>query len=110
MYIEIAFDRVPRKVLELAMRKESIREVVGRSWMSLYEGAKTRVRVDSELTEEFEAKVGMHQGSVLSPLSLAVVVDISLNLPESARSDLLDDDGLVLMSETMERVKENVLG
>ena len=33
--------------------------------MSLYDGAKTRVRVDSELSEEFEAKVWMHQGSVL---------------------------------------------
>ena len=35
--------------------------------MSLYEGAKTRVRVDFELSEEFEVKVGMHQGPVLSP-------------------------------------------
>ena len=43
-------------------------EVIARSVMSLYEGAKKRVRVDSELSEEFEAKVGMHQGSVLSPL------------------------------------------
>ena len=27
----------------------------------------TRVRVDSELSEEFEVNVGMHKGSVLSP-------------------------------------------
>ena len=40
--------------------------------MSLYEGARTRVRVDSDLSEEFEVKVGMHQGSVLSPF-LALV-------------------------------------
>ena len=32
-----------------------------RSVMSLYEGAKTRVRVDCELSEEFAVKVGMHQ-------------------------------------------------
>ena len=38
--------------------------------MSLYEGAKTRVRVDSELSEEFEVKVGIHHGSVLSPFFL----------------------------------------
>ena len=31
--------------------------------MSLYEGARTRVRVDSELLGVFEVKVGMHQGS-----------------------------------------------
>ena len=57
-----AFDRVPRKVLELAMRKKEIQEVLVRSMMSLYEGAKTRVRVDSDLSEEFEVKLGMHQG------------------------------------------------
>ena len=44
--------------------------------MSLYEGSKTRVRVDSELSEEFEVKVGMHQGSVLSPFCFALVVDV----------------------------------
>ena len=51
-------------MFEWAMRKKGIREGLVRSVMSLYEGAKTRVRVDSELSEEFEVKVGMHQGSV----------------------------------------------
>ena len=46
-----------------------------RSVMSLYEGAKTRVRVDSDMSEEFEVKVGMHQGSVLSSFLLALVVE-----------------------------------
>ena len=49
------------------MRKRGILEVLVRSVMSLYEGAKTRVRVDSELSEEFEVMVGMHQSPVLSP-------------------------------------------
>ena len=44
--------------------------------ISLYEGAKTRVRVDSELSGEFEVKVGMHQGSVLLPFLFALVVDV----------------------------------
>ena len=53
------------------MRKKRIPEaVLVRSLMSLYEGAKTRIRVDSELSEEFEVKLGMHQGSVLSPFFL----------------------------------------
>ena len=63
--LEKAFGRVPRKVLEWAMRMKGIPEVLVRLVMSLYEGAKTRVRVDSELSEEFEAEVGMDQGSVL---------------------------------------------
>ena len=35
------------------MRKKGIPEVLVRSVMSLYDGATTRVRVDSELSEQF---------------------------------------------------------
>jgi len=66
--LERAFDRVPRKVLDWAMRKRGIPEAMVRAVMSLYEGAKTRVRVGLQLSEEFEVKVGVHQGSALSPL------------------------------------------
>ena len=44
--LENALDTVPRKVMEWAMSKKGIPDVMGRSVMSLYEGAKTRVRVD----------------------------------------------------------------
>ena len=50
--------------------EEEITEVLVRSMMSVHEGANTRVREDSEMSEEFEVKVRMHQGSVLSPLFL----------------------------------------
>ena len=42
-------------------------EVMVKPVMSLNEGAKTRVRVDSELSEEFVVKLGMYQVSVLLP-------------------------------------------
>ena len=66
--LEITFDSVPRKVLECTMRKKGIPKILVRSMVSMYEGAKTRVRVDSELSEEFEVKVGIYQGSVHSTL------------------------------------------
>ena len=46
------------------MRKKETPEVLVRSVMSLYEGGKKRVRMDSELSYEIEVKVGMHQGSM----------------------------------------------
>lgn len=75
--------------------------------MHLYEGAKTTVRVGSELSEEFEVKVGVHQGSVLSPLVFAIVVDV---VTESAREGLISEmlyaDDLVLTRGTMEGLRE----
>ena len=74
--LEKAFDRVPREVLEWALKKKGIPLKKFMSVMSLYEVRKKRVRVDSELSEEFEVEVGMHHASVLSPFLLAVVVDV----------------------------------
>ena len=52
--LEKEFDRVPRRVLEWAMRKRGIPEAMVRAVMSLYEGAKTRVRVGLELSGSFK--------------------------------------------------------
>ena len=88
------------------MRKKGIPEVFVRSEMSLYEGAKTRVRVDSELSEESEVKVGMHQGSVLSPFLFALVVNVVTEIvKEGALRELLYAGDLVLMSETNDRLR-----
>ena len=105
--MEKAFDRVPRKVMEWAMRKKGLSEVIVRAVMGLYNGVKTRVRVGSSYSEEFEVKVGVHQASVLSPLLFAIVVDvISENEERGVVNELLYSDDLILMSETMEDLKE----
>ena len=52
-------------------------------------------------------KVGVHQGSMLSPLVFAIVVDM---VTESVRNGFMNEmlyaDDLVLMSETMEGLRE----
>ena len=59
--------------------------------------------MDSELSDEFEVEVGMYQGSVLSPFLFAVVVDYVTEFArEGALSELLYDDDLVLISDTIE--------
>ena len=108
--LEKALDRVPRKVLEWAMRKNGMPKFLVRSVMGMYEGAKTMVRVDSELPEEFEVKVGMQQGSVLSHLLFTVVVDVVTEFArEDALSELLCADDLVLISETIEGLRNKLL-
>ena len=44
--------------------------------MALYTEACTVVRTDARLSGSFEVKVGLHQGSVLSPLLFATVMDV----------------------------------
>ena len=78
--------------------------------MSLYGGAKTRVRVGSAYSEEFKVKVGVHQRSVLSPLLFATVVDvIAEKVIRGVVNELLYADDLFLMSENMKDLKEKFL-
>ena len=104
---EKAFDRVPRKVMEWALRKKSLPEVLAKAVMSLHEGSRTKVRVGSGLSEELIVRVGVHQGSVISPLIFATEVDA---VTEQARKGLLNEilyaDDLVLMSKNLEDLRE----
>ena len=50
----------------------------------------------------------MHQGSVLAPFLFALYI-LSLNLQEGVLSELLYADDLVLMSETIERLRDKFL-
>ena len=89
------------------MRKKGLLEVMVRAIRSLYDGAKTRVRAVSADSQEFEVKVGVHQGSVLSPLLFAIVVNvITENATRAVVNELLYADDLVRMSEDMEDLKE----
>ena len=64
----------------------------------------TVVRTDAGLTESFEVKVGLHQGSLLNPLLFAAVMDvISSDTRSGLPSELLYADDLVIMAPTMEK-------
>ena len=78
--------------------------------ISLYERAKTSVRVDSELSEEFEVIDGMHQGSMLSPYLFPAVVDVVSELArDGVLSELLYADDLVLMNEAFNGFRNKFL-
>ena len=102
-----AFDRVPRKVIEWALRKKELAEVLVQAMMSLYEGSRTKVRVGSGTSDEFGVRVGVHQGSVLSPLIFAIVADV---VTEHAREGLLNEilcaNDLMLVRESLEDLRE----
>src|SRR5260221_3919772 len=76
-------------------------------------GAKARFSVYHQYvmgSDSFEVKVGLHQGSVLSPLLFVIVMDmVSKELHEGLPWELLYADDLVLMAESEEELREKLL-
>ena len=107
--LEKAFDRVPRRVIEWALRMKFVEENMVRVIMKMYEGAKTKVRVRNGLSEEFEVKVGVHQGSVLSPFLFNIVMDVVCGtVMEGLVFEILYADDLVLLAESMEELRKKL--
>ena len=66
-----------------------------------------KIRVGSELFEEFLTQTGVHQESVFLPLLFTIAVDvISENAKKELMNEILYVDDLVLMSESIENLKE----
>ena len=95
--LEKAFDLVPREVIRFALRQKGVPEYVVNGVMSLYEGCKTAILVDGELSSSFSVKVGVHQGSTLSPLLFIMVMDVlTEDVRDGSLMELLYADDLVL--------------
>ena len=73
--LEKAYDRVPREELWYCMRKSRIVEKYVRLVQDMYEGSETVVRCAVRTTESFKVKVGLHQGSAVSPFLFAVIMN-----------------------------------
>ena len=103
--LEKAFDRVPREVISWAMRKLGDEEWLVSAVMSMYIGAKTVIRTVYGNSKVFEVKVGMHQGSALSPLLFVIVMEaISREFRVALPWELLCADDLVVIAETEEEL------
>ena len=76
---------------------------------SLYKGAKTKVKVGIHLSEEINVDVVVHQGSALSPLLIAIVIDFVTNeIKEGMLPEILYADDLVLMADTMVELQKKL--
>ena len=73
--LEKAFDRVPRKILWWALRKVGVPEWIVRVIQVMYQNARSQVRVNNLFSDVFNVQVGVHQGSVLSPLLFIIVLE-----------------------------------
>ena len=65
--LEKAFDRVPGKL--------GVEEWIVRLVQGMYANAQSLFCVGEGYSQEFEVKVGVHQGSLLSPLLFIIVLE-----------------------------------
>ena len=77
--------------------KKGLAELLVQAVTSLYEGSRTKVRVGSGTSEEFDVRIGVHQGSVLSPLIFAIVTK---HAREGLLNEILYANDLALMRST----------
>ena len=68
---------------------------------SMYEGVTTSVKMNGEESANFEVKVGVHQGSVLSPILFNIVMQaLADSFKKVLLWELLYADNLVLLAES----------
>ena len=78
--------------------------------MAMYKNAKSVVNINGIIGEAFNVKVGVHQGSVLSPLLFIIVMEaLSREFRKGLPWELLYADDLVLMAESLAEI-ENLFG
>ena len=104
--LEKAFDRVPRVLIESSLRKKGVMECYVKAVMEIYKEVLSRVNVEGEDSREFEVRVGIHQGSVLSPFIFAVVMDVVTEEVAKEGRALMYADDLVLICETKEEARQ----
>ena len=108
--LEKAFDRVPRKVIWWALRKLGVDELVVRLVQGMHSNARSRVHVGERHSEEFEVKVGVHQGFVLSPLLFIIVLEaLSHEFHCGVPGEDLYADDLVIIAESLEECVRRLL-
>ena len=104
--LEKAFNQVPHFALWWAVRELGIDERIVRLVKVMYDGANSSVKVNSCFSERFKVTVGVHQGSVLSLLLFAILMEaLSQECPIGCPWGLLYADDHAIMSDDFEDLK-----
>ena len=93
------------------LRRRGVPEKLVRLVEATYRGASTVLRTTNGRTDEFHIKVGLHQGSGLSPFLFIVVLDvISEEFRCGLPNEMLFADDLAVVTDTEEEMQRSWLG
>ena len=106
--LEKAYDRVPRSEVWRCMRGKGVSEKYVRLVQDMYDGAQSHVNSCIGPTEDFTIRVGLHQGSSLSPYIFDLIMDvISEGVRDNAPWAMLFADDIVLVCKTKAELRKN---
>ena len=100
---------VPRQEIWNCLRLKDVEEKYIRLIQDMYENCKTRVRCAVGTTTDFYVKVGLHQGSALSPFLFVIVMDsLTEQIQKVAPWDMMFADDVALCGNSCEEVEEHL--
>ena len=75
----------------------------------MYNGPISKIRVNDSYSDDISVKVGVHQGSVLSPLLFIIVLEaLSKEFRTACPWELFYADDLIVLAETSEALREKL--
>ena len=105
--LEKAFDRVPRRIVQWALRRQGVPEGLVRLVMATYSRSLTAVATPMGPTRDVNITVGVHQGSVLSPLLFITVMEEATKVGRIGSPwELLYADDLVITASDETELSE----
>lgn len=107
--LEKAFDRVPRDLVWEALRWHAVPEQIVLVIQGMYSNLRTRVKCTVGLTDYFFIKMGVSQGSALSPLLFILVLNyLTSHLMDVLPWSLIFADDIALVAFTREELESTL--
>ena len=108
--LEKEYDSVPRNIIWDSLEIKGISRTYIEAISDMCDGVLTNIQTPVGITDPLLIKVGLHQGSALSPFIFSIIIDeLSESILESVPWCMLFADDIVLIIETSEEANTRLM-